>query len=207
MNRILPIAALATLLAGGAAAQTPPEPALPVIAPAHHLEGPALVEALRRGGLVLYVRHAQQGRPAEGSCTGPRLTPAGEAQARRLGEALRSLAIPVGAVKSSPTCRAFETAQLMAAGNVPEVTDDLNPGAMRKVGVLDRPARDFLLAEMPKPNANTVLVAHVQGSANPAERIQLELGEVLVYRPDGQGGSTPVARVRLEGWEGLATGK
>lgn len=179
----------------------PPDP--PVIDAAVKLEGDALLKALRAGGLVLYVRHAKQGKPPAGSCTGPTLTEEGEAQARQLGAAVKALAIPLGAVRASPTCRAIQSVQLMGLGREPEITDDLNPGAMRKVEGVDKPARYFLFAEAPKPGTNTLLMAHGQGSANPAELILLELGEVIAYRPDGKGGSTPVARIRLEEWASL----
>lgn len=191
---ILPLASLA---------QAPPPAPTPVIAAAGKLEGDALLTALRAGGLVLYVRHAKQGKPPSGSCTGPGLTEEGEAQSRKLGDAVKALAIPLGAVRASPTCRAIESVRFMGLGREPEITDDLNPGALRKVDGVDKPARHFLFAETPKPGTNTLLMAHVQGSTNPAEAIQFELGEVIAYRPDGKGGSTPVARIRLEDWDGL----
>lgn len=199
--KVLLLAAFALPLV--ALAQAPAPAPAPAIAAAVKLEGQALLQALRAGGLVLYVRHAKQGRPASGPCLGPGLTEEGVAQARKLGEALRTLAIPLGAVRASPTCRAIESVQAMSLGREPEITDDLNPGALRKVDGVDRPARHFLFAEAPKPGTNTLLVAHVQGSANPAEAIAFELGEVIAYRPDGKGGSTPVARIRLEDWAAL----
>ena len=35
----------------------------------------------------------------------------------------------------------------------------------------------------------------------------LEFGEIIVFHPDGKGGSKPVARIRAESWPGLASAK
>ena len=87
-------------------------------APAHADD--ALWDALRQGGHVLYIRHALT-EPGFGDppgfeladCSTQRnLSDAGRAQARRMGEALRSREVPIGEVLSSPWCRCVETARL-----------------------------------------------------------------------------------------------
>ena len=53
---------------------------------------------------------------------------------------------------------------------------------------------------------NNVLVSHTHGSPRNEERIMggLQEGEIVVYKPDGKGGSEPIARVPVTDWEMLA---
>ena len=102
------------------------------------LEGEALVEALRAGGYNLYFRHAAtewsqddqvRDRDDLPSCDPSRmrqLSAEGREAARRVGEAMRRLAVPVGEVWASPYCRTVETAEAMAVGDVRTTDDVLN---------------------------------------------------------------------------------
>jgi phosphohistidine phosphatase len=75
---------------------------------------------------LVIVRHAEA---APGSPDELRpLTPAGRAQARRLGERLRAEGVRPDAILSSPLLRARETAAGLALGE-PEVDERLAPGA------------------------------------------------------------------------------
>ncbi|MEO8101618.1 MAG: hypothetical protein ABI790_03780 [Betaproteobacteria bacterium] len=209
--RIKTVCMLCAFAANVAQAQVPPPApspalpstlgnptALPVIAPARELKGAALVEALRQGGYVLYMRHAMQIAPKPGTCEGSNLTPAGEEQARTVGRAIRALKVPVGRVLSSEPCRNRDTSRLLGLGEY-EITIDLNPVGSQP-GVDFGAARTARLAEMPRGGTNTVLVSHVHGSRKKSEWLHLELAEIIVHRPDGQGGAEAVARVRVEGW-------
>lgn len=198
-------AVFAAMLAAGASAQAPAPAAapvlLPAIDPAKALAGHALLEALRAGGFVLYVRHARQAGPQEEApCTHPNLAADSEAQVKRVAARLKELHIPIGRVAASPLCRALETARLLGAGE-PEITADLRFGAPDTPQI--HAARAKRLAQAPPPGANTLLVSHGQASANLLERLQLDLLEFVVFRPDGRGGSDPVARIRVEDWEAL----
>ena len=190
-------ALIALLSSASAFAQEPPRPVYPLIDPAHRIEGKALAEALRAGGFVLFMRHVQQVTPQPQECSLAALTPEGQAQATSVGESLRKLKIPIGHVRASTLCRASITARLMDMGPVQE-TGDLLPGSDPAVA-----ARRRQLAESPKPGTNTLLVSHIQGAEQPGDRMQFQLAEVIVFRPDGRGGSTPVARVRAEEWSSL----
>ena len=97
-------AQIAPEVAGTVAPATPvaPEPPpviLPLVNPADELKGRALVEALRAGGFVLYMRHALQIPPTTEKCDTPGLTPVGEEQARNVGAAIRELKIPIGRLR------------------------------------------------------------------------------------------------------------
>lgn len=194
----------------GAATLVPPgTPDMPAVAPvalplvnaAQELKGKTLVDALRGGGYVLYMRHALQFPPRTSGCELKNLTPVGEEQARKVGAAIRELRIPIGVLRSSEPCRNLDTARLLGFGAV-EVTEALNPDGMRE-GFDVHAARFKQLIETPPGGTNMLLVSHVHGSTNQAEWMQLEIAEIIVYRPDGKGATTPVARVRVEGWAEL----
>lgn len=219
-------AALLTLAAAGATAQpatpgattaatpapaTAPSPALPStlgnpvalpeIDPAKEIKGMALVEALRKGGFVFYMRHALQIVPTPGPCVGSNLQPKGEADAIAVGAAIRALKIPIGRVMSSEPCRNLDTAKLLDLGST-EVTIDLNPGGAPPGFDLGA-ARTRRFAEVPREGTNTILISHVHGSRKKSEWLHLELAEIIVFKPDGKGGSEPVARIRVERWAEL----
>lgn len=205
--------ALAAALLGPAAAAdpapapattSPAEPApvlLPVIAPEDALAGRPLAEALRAGGLVLFMRHAEQVVASDkDDCSRHLLTPAGDAQSRTVGDGLRRLGVPIAEVLASPICRALQTAVLLGVGE-PRPEPDLAPPQPR---VDTGPARMRLLGRMPPPGRNTLLVSHQQGSRVPEQRLMLGLAEVLVFRPQPDGTSKPLARVAPAEWEALA---
>ena len=132
------------------------------------LEGPALVEALKRGGYVVLMRHATTEHVAPDpptfnlrDCSTQRvLSEEGREQARRIGKSFARLGIPVGQVLSSPYCRCLETGRL-AFGRVTEsellsVWDTLSVPERSERGGMVRE----MLATPPPPGGNTVLITH-----------------------------------------------
>lgn len=178
--------------------------ALPLAFAQEGLEGAALVQALQKGGYVIYFRHAatdfsqaDTDGPALQDCGKQRnLNEAGRAQARAIGEAFRALKIPVGNVLASPYCRTRETAQL-AFGRF-EVSEEIRGGS----GPARAEALRRLLALVPPAGTNTVLVAH-QFNLRDAAEVSLAEGEAAVFRPLGPGGFRLVARVLAEDWAKL----
>jgi virginiamycin B lyase len=172
------------------------------------LEGPALADALREGGYVIYFRHAATDfsqedtdtRNLQNCRTQRNLTAQGRADARAIGRHFRRLRIPVGAVLASRYCRTRQTA-LLAFGRVRTTTDITSlPSAAterernRRVRALRR-----LLATPPREGVNTVLVAHlfnIEAAAN----VSLDEGEAAVFAPGGGTRFRLVARVRPEQW-------
>lgn len=183
------------------------------IAQAQTLEGQALVAELQKGGYVIFFRHArtdssqtdQDTRNLENCTTQRNLSEEGREQARAIGEAFRALRIPLEEVLSSPYCRTRETAQL-AFGKAQSTLALLSPLADNS----DREARvaDLrkLLSTPPKPGSNTMLVAHQLNLSN-ATGVALAEGEAAIYRPDGKGGFSLVARVTSEAWQALTQGR
>ena len=151
-----------------------------------------LVEALRGGGYVVYLRHAATDRSKEDDvvldlddCSTQRnLSAAGREQAREIGEAFRALEIPVNAVWSSEYCRTRETAELVfgsyedepALTGFPEESDPTYEQRVRRT--------EELLARRPAAGENTVLVAHVKNLEEAAGRT-IEEGELAVFEPLG----------------------
>lgn len=176
----------------------PPSP--PVVDPAKELKGPALVEALRKGGFVLYMRHSETGTVTE-KCDTSNLSAIGEENARSIGAALRDLKIPIGAVRSSQPCRCVGTARLLDLGTV-DITEDLNPSAPRP-GFDIGAARSKRLAELPPVGTNTVLVSHLHGSRNKDEWLHLQMGEIIVFRPEASPRAEAVARIQVADWAAL----
>lgn len=166
----------------------------------------ALNDALRAGGHVLFIRHAATDRIDGGHATDraewPRdrqrnLSRLGIAQARRIGDRVRNLGIPVGEVRASPFFRCMETAEL-AFGRVdadPRLIDPRQSGG--PPGRLGHIRRE--IARLPAPGTNTVLVGHV-GTMTMTGTVGVQEGETVVFRPDGAGGSAMVARLAAEAW-------
>src|SRR5688572_1007015 len=197
MNRysVLLAAVLSGFTGAAAAAQT---------------EADGLVRALRSGGHVLVMRHAHAPRqtPAAEAASPDNvarereLDAAGRDAAIAMGESLRRLRIPVGAVLSSPTFRAMQTARLARFGE-PQPTEQLGDRAA--------PAdRDAWLrskaAEAPAAGRNSILITHAPNISGAFGERAAEMadGEALIARPDGAGGVAIVGRIRIEEWPALA---
>lgn len=168
-----------------------------------------LVERMREGGLVLYLRHTHTDRSKEDEgvvdlddCSRQRpLSERGRDEARRLGRAFRELGIPVGDVLSSEYCRTRETADLAFGryADEPDLTgfpDESDPGHERRV----RRTRELL--GTPAGTANTVLVAHVKNLQESAG-IEIEEGDLAVFEPRGEGRFRYLGRIPVAVWDEL----
>lgn len=148
-----------------------------------------LVERLREGGLVVYLRHAATDRSKEDAgvidlddCSTQRnLDERGRDQARAIGEAFDALGIPVGEVRTSEYCRARETAELAFGDAVDEPTLTGFPGE-GDPGYEERLAATRALLRAAPGSGNTVLVAHIK-NIEAAAGISIEEGELAVFRP------------------------
>jgi phosphohistidine phosphatase SixA len=193
------LAALVVVALASCGAVDEPEVVRPLV-------GSELVEALRDGGHVLYLRHTEtpeDGTDQPGSlgdCGRQRaLNDAGRADARALGEAVRELGVPVGEVLASPYCRTVETAEL-AFGRATQEDGLLTPTPDTRARTTQ--ALRKLLSTEPPEGDNTVLVGHLTNlrllsTATPDE------GETVVLRPDGED-FLLVGSVPPQGWQRLA---
>ena len=181
------------------------------------LQGQALVNALRAGGHNIYFRHAatdwslDDHVTKEGDWTScdpekmRQLADKGRRTARRMGEAIRALRIPVGRVLASPYCRTVETARLMELGSVETTTDVMNLRAAEYFGgrqaVTERARKRLSIP--PAPDTNTVLVAHGNVVRAATNEYPGEAG-AIVFRPESDGGLSVIAHVTPQEWARLA---
>lgn len=186
------------LLAGMiSAAATPPQP--------------ELFKALRQGGFVLVMRHASSpAQPPDRQAADPenialerQLDEKGRETAKAMGQAFKARHIPVGEIYSSPTYRARETIKLAGFGTpklVPELGDQGHSMA-RLEGKGPAAWLQAKVAEKPT-NGNTLIVTHMPNiaAAFPEAAAGLQDGETLIFKPDGHGHRTIVAKVPIQDW-------
>jgi phosphohistidine phosphatase SixA len=170
-----------------------------------------LVADLQKGGYVIYFRHARTDRSQQDSdpqnlancATQRNLTDEGRADARALGEALRTLQVPVGQVLSSAYCRAREHALLSfdkATDEPSLVLPDPLPADERE---RNTEALQRLLATPPPPGTNTVLVSHSPNMKDAADVDLTVEGGAAILRPTN-GRPVVVTLVLPNEWISLA---
>lgn len=179
-------------------------------AAAQNLSNEMLVKALQKGGCVIVTRHASSPRTPPNQETAEadnvnherQLDEAGRASAIAMGQALRELKIPIGEVSSSPTYRALETVRL-AQFPAPHVVAELGDGGQSMQATTDAQSAWLKkkVTELPQ-GTNTILVTHFpnMSRAFPQWTSGLADGEALVFGSDGNGGTTLLARVKMEEW-------
>jgi phosphohistidine phosphatase SixA len=193
-------AAIALAVAGGSLAQS--------------FTGSELVTALRQGGYVLVMRHANSpaARPdattaAPGNTRLERqLNENGHKTAKAMGEALKMLGIPIGEVLSSPTFRTRETAVDLAFGPAKTFLE-LGDGSQGYEVSSFKDSTPFLRAQAaatPPPGTNRLIITHIPNIEYAfANASDVAEGETIVLRPDGKLGAQ-VARIKIDEWPRLA---
>jgi hypothetical protein len=169
---------------------------------------PRLVEEMRKGGYVLYIRHTSTDFSKDDTrmasfedCANQRpLTDKGRDEARALAAHIKRLAIPVDKVYASPYCRTVETAML-AFGKA-EKTQEVRGGPMKSDDPKRYDALKALLSAPPAPGHNNVISSH----GNPFYALfgapYLAEGEIAVVRP-GPAGFSLAGKIKLEDWSAL----
>ena len=179
--------------------------------PKDALSGPALLNALRRGGYVIYIRHTStdfgqndEAMTSYDDCTKQRnLTEQGRAEARAIGAAIAKLQIPIGDVLASPFCRTRETARLIFGRETPSAAVRGGPATTENV---DRYADLRKLLSTPVPRGvNLAIASHGNPFRAVAGTPYLAEGEAAVIEPHGKDGFRIVARITKDGWNALAT--
>ena len=151
----------------------------------------ALWRLVQGGDQVLFIRHATttpgvgdpEGFRLEDCKTQRNLSEAGRAEAKRLGEALRSRNVPVGEVLSSPWCRCHDTAQL--AFNTPGTRWTPLSNLFGRSQAADAQLRELRgRVGGYKGKANLVMISH--GSvALPLTGVSPQQAEIIVLTPLG----------------------
>jgi phosphohistidine phosphatase SixA len=197
------VAALVGIAAGSLQAASP-------------LSGSSLAQELKAGGYVILMRHASSPTmPPDKASAQPdniaverELDEAGRQSARLMGEALKTMRLPVGAVLSSPTYRALQTVRLASLGNA-QTFPELGDGgqSMQAAGQTAGAWLRSKVAERPRAGTDTMIVTHLPNitAAIGKSASDVKDGESLVFRPDGKGGTELLGRIRIEEWPLLAS--
>ena len=171
-----------------------------------------VVTTLQHGGNVVVMRHAAsptqrpagaQADPGNGTLE-RQLDERGQATAKAMGAALQRLRIPIGDVWTSPTFRAWQTAEL--AGLRPIHTDDQLGESGQSMQAATDPQAAWLLAKVAvRPTtANTFIVTQQPNIARAfPQAADVSAGECLVSRPDGHGSATLIGRIKIDDWPRL----
>jgi phosphohistidine phosphatase SixA len=162
----------------------------------------ALLDALRQGGVVLMLRHAQTdpgvGDPPGfqlGQCgTQRNLSEAGRAQSRRIGQALAAQGLVPRAVRSSGWCRCIDTAELAFGRH--EVWPALHSFFAERAAQRDPQTAELrrALARLPARGFEAWVTHQVNITA--LTGIGVGMGEALVIR-GGPDGGTMLGRLSL----------
>jgi hypothetical protein len=172
-------------------------------------DGDSLLSQLRRGGVIIVIRHAATDRsqpdadPVDFSdCSTQRnLTDEGRADARAIGAAFRELRIPVGTVWTSPYCRSRETAEL-AFGRA-EVLDGLERLYPRRDEVAERRVNQLILERAPGIGGpNMVISGHGVYPSVLKPAVTLGEGEAALYALRGND-VVLLGQVAPDEWSGL----
>jgi phosphohistidine phosphatase SixA len=169
-----------------------------------------VVDRLRDGGYVVFLRHAETDHSQKDrlgvpltDCRGQRnLNDAGRAQARSIGEAWRELELAIGEVLASGYCRTRHTAELAfgRATIVPALTGI--PAEM--VGTYTGRVRALrrMLGTEPKKGTNTVIVGHI-ANLEAATNVEIEEGDAAIFEPLGDSRYRLLAKLPASAWPQL----
>ena len=174
------------------------------------------LKALRDGGYVIIFRHgATYQDQADTDPLNPKnvlkqrqLNDEGRALAKTIGESLHKLRIPVGQVHTSLFQRAIDTGALMGFGDV-KVSADYTEGGL-VVTPIENNRRTAALRKMagtmPPAGTNVIVVTHKPNivDAFGKDWFDVREGEASVFKPDGNGGYKPIARIQAGDWSKLA---
>ena len=171
-----------------------------------------LVMELKQGGYVIMFRHGATNR--EQADTDPLnhdniaqqrlLSDKGKEVARQVGDAFKTLGIPLGKVYTSKFNRAVETGKLVSGGEVTSSLDFTEGGLVVTPIENDHRAEALkkLAGTMPEAGKNTLIVTHKPNiiDAFGKDWFEVKEGEASVFKPDSSGKAVLVARLQAADW-------
>src|SRR5215510_12845722 len=177
-----------------------------------------LVGELRQGGYVIVFRHGATNRDQADSdplnhdniAQQRLLSDKGREVARQVGDAFKTLGIPLGKVYTSKFNRAVETSKLVSGGDVTS-TPDLTEGGLVVTPIEnDRRAEALkkLVGTMPEAGKNSLIVTHKPNiiDAFGKDWFEVKEGEASGFKPDSAGKAVLIARVQAVDWIKAAGG-
>ncbi|WP_045212723.1 histidine phosphatase family protein [Desulfonatronovibrio magnus] len=171
---------------------------------------PELIDELRQGGFVLYMRHGRtdSSQPDQvpmdlDDCSTQRpLTDEGRQEIIQVGQAIIDSGIPVKDVVSSPLCRAKESARLAFGDNI-VVEENLMYTAHltseEKIPIVEK-TRELVSKPVEEPGMNRILVAHAPNLADLMDYFPEVEGTVVIFKPLGQGEFEYMASILPHEW-------
>ena len=177
-----------------------------------------LVGELRQGGYVIVFRHGATNR--DQADTDP-LHPDNVAQQRLLsdkgrevagqvGDAFKTLGIPLGKVYTSKFNRAVETGKLVSGGDVMSTLDITEGGLVVTPIENDRRAEALkqMIGTVPEAGKNTLIVTHKPNiiDAFGKDWFEVKEGEASIFKPDSSGKAVFIARMQITDWIKAASG-
>jgi phosphohistidine phosphatase SixA len=159
--------------------------------PSRELPPAELLAELRKGGYVLYFRHAATDfsqndarmKSYEDCADQRNLIDKGRSDARAIGAAIRELRIPVERVLASPFCRTVETAQLVFGRA--EKMQEVRGGPSAPAGSERYAALREILATPVRAGANLAVVSHGNPFYSVAGPPYLAEGEATAGKASG----------------------
>jgi phosphohistidine phosphatase SixA len=160
-------------------------------------KGTALLNELRMGGYVVYLRHATTNKTKPDAnpinvhdCSTQRaLSQEGRTMARQIGQAFAANGVRVDRVLSSPYCRTAETGALAFPKAKREAVRWLHYSlVLPKAEAASAASRlKVELGVKPQRGTNTVIVGHTSNLKEAAGIWPNKEGQAVVFRPSGNG--------------------
>jgi phosphohistidine phosphatase SixA len=177
-----------------------------------------LVGELQQGGYVIVFRHGATNR--DQADTDPLhhdniaqqrlLSAKGKEVAQQVGEAFKTLGIPLGEVYTSKFNRAMETGKLVSGSDVTSTLDITEGGLVVTPIENDRRAEALkkMAGTVPEVGKNTLIVTHKPNiiDAFGKDWFEVKEGEASIFKPDSAGKAVLVARVQAVDWIKAASG-
>ncbi len=175
-----------------------------------------LATSMRQGGYVIVLRHGATNRDQADTDPLHRdnvaaqrlLSVDGRDVSARIGDAFRTLGIPLGTVYASEFNRAMETARLVSGKSVTSSLDVTEGDLVISPAESDRRSKALKAMARAKPSTgtNTLIVTHKPNilDAFGESWFESKEGEASVFKPDGSNDLVLVARVQPSDWTKLA---
>ena len=172
-----------------------------------------IVQMLKAGGYVIYMRHAStekdyadQVSAEVGNCATQRtLSEKGWNEAEMIGASFSVLDIPVGALYSSEYCRAWKTARIAFGKPVKQAALNFEPAETYSPDQLAkmRSAVVPMLSALPSSGTNTVIVGHDDPFEAATGIYPEPQGVSYVVKPLGDGKFEVIGSIKPADWPAL----
>lgn len=174
---------------------------------------PDHLHLLQAGGYVVFVRHGptDSAKPDQvpidlHDCSTQRpLTDEGRELMATVAEGIKRAGFPLGAIHTSPLCRAVETTEILfGSGSYTVERDLMYVAALTSIEKQPIIARTRALLSEPVPsNENRILVAHGPNLVEVMDYFPVE-GAVVIFQPDPEGMAfTYLATIEPGDWADL----